>query len=284
MPWYFFITISKLFDTAGTLFAKKTLNDPKIKPISFAIGTQLTAGLILGTFGLMTNNLNMLPGKDFPWINILLMTFLYSFSNVYYYRALEKVEASKSSIILTTSSIFAIITAYIFLGDRLTTIQYVGGLIVFFGVIIATLEKMKVHIGQGELYLFFCAFCWGVELINDKFIIGSLGTYLFLFLGYTLPALLMIVLYNKEARKIPETIKILKYWKFILYCLLQLGQSLFFYWGMEVCANSSLLIILNLASKILTIAAAVLILKETKNLWQKFIGIIIVVIGLYILN
>jgi drug/metabolite transporter (DMT)-like permease len=284
MPWYIFITISKLFDTTCIIFAKKVLNATRINPISFAISFQFVSGLIVGTFGIFTPEFRILPGKDFPWLNIILMVFLYSFSNVYYYKALEKVEASKSTIILTTSSIFAILTSYFFLGERLSIAQYIGGLIVFFGVIIATLEKMKIHIGQGELYLLFCAFCWGVELINDKFIMGSLGIYLFLFLGYTMPALLMMMLYNKETKLIPETVKILGKNKFIIYCLLQLSQSIFFYWGMNATESAGLVVILNLASKILTIFASIFILKETKNLWQKIFGIIIVIIGLYILN
>jgi drug/metabolite transporter (DMT)-like permease len=284
MPWFFFIIISRLFDTASVIYAKKVLTNSKINPISFAIGFQFFTGIIIGIYGVFTSDFNVLPGKDFPWFNIALLVLLYSFSNVYYYKAMETVEASKLSIILTSSSIFSIITGFIFLGEVLTPLQYIGGCIVFVGIVLANLEKMKLNIGQGEIYLLFCAICWGIELVNDKVLIGSLGIYLFLFLGYTLPAIFMFLIYRKDSKQIPKAIKLTGYWKFLIFCLIYLAQSVFFYWGMSLSATSGLVVILNLASRVFTIVASVILLKETKNLWQKFIAITIVIIGLYILN
>ena len=203
------------------------------------------------------------------------MMFLYGFGSVSFYKSFSYVEASKISILSSIGTIAALISSTILLGEKLQPIQYIGGIIVLAGIIITSIKKTKFSFGKGELFCLLGSAAFGAEIANDKVLMGSFGVYFYLVVAYLLPALLLILVFSKDAKAIPST---------LIYTALFFMQAILFFIGLNISTSASLVIILNLAGRVLTVALAILILKEHDYLWQKIAGTAIVVLGLIIIG
>ena len=284
MSWYLYIVFSKIFDSFCTLLARSVFSKVKINAVTFNIIIDLIAGAYTIIYGLTQPNFGLLPGQSVPWLNLILMMFLYGFGSVSFYKSFSYVEASKISILSSIGTIAALISSTILLGEKLQPIQYIGGIIVLAGIIITSIKKTKFSFGKGELFCLLGSAAFGAEIANDKVLMGSFGVYFYLVVAYLLPALLLILVFSKDAKAIPSTLKAFGKKNILIYTALFFMQAILFFIGLNISTSASLVIILNLAGRVLTVALAILILKEHDYLWQKIAGTAIVVLGLIIIG
>jgi len=283
MNWYIYIFLSKIFDSTTTLIGKSIFNSHKISPISLWMLNCYIAGFFTLLFGLTQPTFGLIPGHSIPWLSIFIMMILYGFGSVFFYIAIEMIDASKMAIISASSTVFAILSCVIFLNESLNTLQYIGGTIILLGIIVTTISKSKIKFGKGEIYALIGSALFGLQTANDKILLRDFGSNYYLFIAFLLPPLLISVFYFKHARGIPTTLKTIGLPLMLVYGFAFAIQAILFYIGLNLTNSVSLLVILNLSGRVLTVILSILILKETRFLWQKIIGTGIVIVGLLVL-
>ena len=139
-PLYLVLGIlSAFFYSLYIIFSRKYLSHLPALPSSFLV--QLGAGAVL----------SLIHFKDFSRIEFILshhyllilsMAFICSFLAMTLFLAgLSRLTSSETSILSTTEPLFGVIIAYLFLGEKLSSIQFIGGFFILIGMILITRNK-----------------------------------------------------------------------------------------------------------------------------------------------
>ncbi|HSF81689.1 MAG TPA: EamA family transporter, partial [Anaerolineales bacterium] len=174
--------------------------------------------------------------------------------------------------------------AFIFLGQRLSTFQFVGVLMILAGVAFVSLKwdeikNQSINLSSGVKETVLAALLFGIfwifsEIISEN--IGWLSTTLFVKVGIVLFMLLFSLLVNRELR-VPQTSP--KIMATILFAgILEAAALAVVNWGLTI-GDAILVTPISSALSMVTIAMAVLFLKEKISTLQG-IGMVIVISGI----
>jgi bacterial/archaeal transporter family protein len=265
-----------LYDFFGGLFSKQIGN------LKTLFWSQL-AGLFFATLlaVVFAANLNIPAGIA---LLILVASILYAVAYMLFFKGFELGNVSIISATMNLWAVFTMLFAFIFLGQRLSTFQFLGVLMIMAGVALVSLkrgdvkdENIKLISGVKETIvaaLLFGIF-WNIsEIISEK--IGWLSTTLFVKLGVVLFMLLFSLLINRglSIAKTSPKIKMM----ILLAGFLEAGAVACVNWGLTI-GHVILVAPISSALSLVTIAMAVLFLKEKITQLQGF-GMIITITGI----
>ncbi len=282
MNWFIFILISIVFTGFATILQRVLLKDDKSDAIAYSVFFQTFTGILIGCFGYLMHQLYFPSlGKLLP--NFIFMTLIYSFGNVFVFKALQMTEASEFTIIYAARVLFALIISSIILHEGLQTLQIVGALLVLSGVVLAAYNK-KLTINKGELYAILGAFCFAVGTVNDRIILRTFPVYSYVSLAFILPALLLAVIYPKRMKNLKVFFKPTLLKKMILMCLIYGVSSITYFIALQISINTSQIVVINQSSTIITVVLAIVLLKERKKLFRKLGAAIITFLGILLVK
>ena len=253
------------------------------------------------------------PFKSFFWsqlaglISVLLLLFIFPFSlnvpvlviillpiaailySAGYLFFFKGFEIGNVSIVAATMNLWAVFTmlfAFIFMGQRLSTIQTLGVLIIISGVTLASLNwsdirKQKFQLSSGVKETVIGAFFFGVfwnisEIITEE--IGWLLTTLFVKIGIVLFLLFFSLLIKRELdlRKASPKTKYLV----VVMGIIEAGAVAIVNYGLTI-GDAILITPISSALSIVTITLAVIFLKDKITKLQG-LGIITAIAGIVV--
>jgi transporter family protein len=265
-----------LYDFLGGLFSKRIGN------FKTFFWSQL-AGLVFTTLLIFTFSINLNIPTNIA-ILIPVASILYAIAYLLFFKGFELGNVSIISATMNLWAVFTMIFAFIFLGQRLSTFQFLGVLMIIAGVTFVSLkwsdikgQNIKLFSGIKETILAALLFgiFWNLSDIISKQI-GWLSTTLFVKIGIVLFMLFFSLLVNRElsGAKTPQKIKMM-----ILFAgVLEASAVAFVNWGLTI-GDAILVTPIASALSIVTIMMAVIFLKEKINKLQG-IGMIIVFTGI----
>jgi drug/metabolite transporter (DMT)-like permease len=283
MSWQLILLLSLFLSSLSVLFEKRIHNIQESNPITFAIIFQFFSGFLIFLFGLFTNQLKF-GSLIAIWPNLILMTLLYGFGNIFYFRGLKQTEASVFTIVANSSSIFTIIGATVFLKQYLSGRQLFGVFLIFTSILLVNQIKGKIKLTKGLIYALLGASTFGFAVTNDKYIIGDFSVYAYLSIAFILPSLLMMIVYSKELKHLPFFLKPDVISKFLPFCLFYASQSILYFTALKMTTNTSQFGGIDLLGGILTVIMSIFLLKEHQNLLIKIISAIISFFGLMLIG
>jgi transporter family protein len=265
-----------LYDFLGGMFSKRIGN------FKTFFWSQL-AGLIFAILLAFAFTINL----DIPTrvaILIPIASIFYAAAYLLFFKGFELGNVSIISASMNLWAVFTMLFAFIFLGQRLTTFQFLGVLMIIAGVILVSLrigdikdKNLKLLSGVKETV--FAAFLFGIfwnlsELVSEK--IGWLSTTLFVKIGVVLALLLFSLLLNRELKITKTTPKV---WGLILFAgVLEAAAVASVNWGLTI-GDVILVTPISSALSIVTIMMAVIFLKEKISKLQG-IGMVMVISGI----
>lgn len=283
MSWQILILISVVLYSISVLLQRVLLRQNESRPVAYAMFFQFLTGIVLGVVGFLFADMS-LPSNfsDLFW-NLILMVILYGFSNIFIFRSLKQIEASKFSIIFATRAFFTVLASSLLLKEFLTGPQFLGTLLIFSGVVLVNSKSSKLSFDKGSLLALLAALAFGSANTNDRFLLGSFNIYPYITIGFIAPSLLMAAVYPKELKHIKIFLdkKILK--KMLILSVLYAFNAVAFFAALQKSDNSSQVASVNLTSVIATVVLAAIFLKERDNLPKKVIGAILSFVGLLLL-
>lgn len=283
MNWFLLVIISAVTASLTRVLQKVLLTDKNTNPVAFAFVLGSLSSLFMLAWALMEGFIFPDLGPLLP--NLLAMALLYCLANILLYNALKLAEASEVSILLASSTIWAVLSAVIMLNERLTPVKLVATLLVFLGVAVVYYSKSKWQFNRGHFFALLSGLCVGIAFTNDNFIVGHFqNVSSYMFIAFLLPSV-AILLFD------PKAIGQLKYFcqKDILTKLLLAGLA----WGISAIAiyqayknggEVSVISPIFQTSVLMTVAISYVFLKERGRLANKITGALLVLAGVWLLR
>jgi transporter family protein len=267
-----------LYDFLGGVYAKQ------IGPFRSFFWSQLAglASAIVLTFVLATS-------LSVPVLVVMLLpiaAILYSAGYLFFFKGLQIGNVSIVAATMNLWAVFTMLFAFIFLGQRLSTIQSLGVLLILSGVTLASTDwsnlrhqGFRLSSGAKEAVLgaFFFGVFWNLsEVISER--IGWLLTTLFVKVGIVLSVLLFSLLMRREldiARATTRTKCMI-----VVMGVVEAGAVAAVNYGLTI-GDAILITPIASALSIVTIALAIVILKDKVTKLQG-LGMIAAIAGIVV--
>lgn len=286
MNWLVIITISLVSYSIATIFQKLILNQERIHPISFCVIFEVVCGIIFLIAALVFNTLD-LNGLFSLLPFLALATVLYVGGNYFVFLALQKLDASKYTVIFASRGLFTVLASAIFLGDKLdSTTKILGVALIILGVIIVTVEKFDKNLfklTKYEVFALLAALCIGFVNTVDSHILRNMDLYTYTAFAFLVPGIL-IGLISKEGRdNIKPLINFKDLSKILVFCVLLVVSAFTFFTALGM-HNSAEVASVNLLGTVLTVMLGIGVLGERKNILKKLVGALVSVAGLLLIT
>lgn len=132
---------SAFFYALYIMYSRKYLSDIPALPSSFYV--QLGAGFILAIIHFHNIDRPMEIISTYP-VLIINMAFICSLLAMTLFLAgLRRITSSEASVLSTTEPLFGVLIAGLFLGEQLTMIQILGGILILLGMIMIARSKVQ---------------------------------------------------------------------------------------------------------------------------------------------
>jgi transporter family protein len=267
-----------IYDFLGGVYAKQ------IGPFKSFFWSQL-AGLIFALLLIFAFTINL----NVPiWVIILLpiAAIVYSAGYLFFFKGFEIGNVSIVAATMNLWAVFTMLFAFIFMGQRLSTIQSLGVLMIISGVILASLnwsdirnQRFQLSSGVKETVLgaFFFGVFWNIsEVISEE--IGWLSTTLFVKFGIILFLLLFAFLIKRELDLTKATTK--TKCMVVLMGIIEAGAVAIVNYGLTI-GDAILITPIASALSIVTITLAIIFLKDKVTKLQG-LGIITAIAGIIV--
>jgi len=277
------ILVSVILYSISVLLQRVILKENESQPIAYSMFFQLLVGIVIGITGSLFADMS-LPSNLTPlfW-NLLLMTFLYAFANVFIFKSLKLTEASKFTIVFATRAFFTVFASSLLLKEFLTGSQFLGALLIFSGVVLINLKSSKFSLDKGSLFALLGALAFGLANTNDRYLLKSFNIYPYITLAFIAPFFLMTVIYPKELKHLKLFLGKTVLKKVLLLSVIYAFSAISFFAALQISNNSSRVASANLTSVIITVILSALFLKERESLSKKIAGAVLSFIGLLLL-
>jgi drug/metabolite transporter (DMT)-like permease len=282
LSWQVLVTITVVTFSLGALLQRLILRTA-VRPIAYAIFTQLLSAGLLIIFGLLTGQLK--PFALLPiWWSVGAMALLYGAGSVVVAMALKITEASKFAVLFASRGLVTMLVTTLILQENLPWLKWVGAGLIFVGVVCASWETKRLSLQKGDILALIAAVFLGLANANDRFILQHMPVYTYLVLAYLLPALVVAVWKPTELHYLKEFFRPPLFNKILLLNILFVIATATFYAAMFIAPSGGQVAMISLTSVILIVGLSVIFLKERSHLWQKFLGAVLGFMGLLLLN
>jgi bacterial/archaeal transporter family protein len=267
-----------IYDFLGGVFAKQ------IGPFKSFFWSQL-AGLIsvLLLAFIFTTGINV---PVFVIILFPIAAIVYSAGYLFFFKGFEIGNVSIVAATMNLWAVFTMLFAFIFMGQRLSTIQTLGVLMIITGVTLASLnwsdirnQRFQLSSGVKEAVLgaFFFGIFWNIsEIISEE--VGWLLTTLLVKFGIVLFLLTFSFLVKREISLTKTTVKT-KY-AIVLMGIIEAGAVAVVNYGLTI-GDAILITPIASALSIVTITLAIIFLKDKVTKLQG-LGMVTAIVGIVV--
>lgn len=283
MNWQFLILASVFLYSVSILLQRVLLKEERSDPVAYSIFFQLLTGLLIGMFGFLFSNMSF-PNIKPLLSNLVLMTLFYGFGNVFIFRSLKQIEASRFTVIFASRALFTILASSLLIREMLNLREWFGAFLIFFGVLLVTTKRLKFAFKKEELIALFAAMCFGFANTNDRILLRSFNVYPFVFLVFIVPAFFILSLNPSKIKKVEIFMESNVLAKMLLLCVVYAISAIAFFSALQAAPSSSQVVIINLTSIIVTVLLAVVFLKEQEDIPKKILGAISSFLGLILVS
>lgn len=283
MTWQLFIAVSIFFSALLTISQKVLMRQEKTDPLAAAFLSHLITSVIVGGFVIISGQLSF-SGVDKIIPNLILLMILLSLFYVLIFTSLKTIDASVFVVILSLKPIFTILASTVFLKEGLNGKQFFGFCLVLAAVILVTLKKRTIQFGKGELLALMAAAMIGFVNTNDRIALGYVSLWSYILLSNLLPLSFLGFLNFKNAINVRNFFNSKRMVKLVVMCFIQLISVGTMLAAFQLTSNSSHTASLLNFSIIVTVLMGVVFLKETDNLMQKFVGVGVSLVGLFLIG
>lgn len=203
------------------------------------------------------------------------------------YKALEMGNASVVIPIASSYSVFSVIAAYVFLGQRVNNYQYVAIAVIIIGVILTSLEfkhvTKKLSFMKGMLEVVLFAVIIGFSIPLDDYVLNEVNwvfvSILLRLFRLIIVFVVLIVIGRKfELLKFPSEVKV----PLLLVAIFDVIGHTSYVMGLSI-GDSIVIAPIASALAIVTVVLSVIFLKEKLHFYQIF-GIVLAVSGVITLS
>lgn len=282
MPWQVLLIFSILFLSLNGLLHRSLLKDDDSNPKAQAI-------IFLGLGGILTVFMALFSGKlnlGFPTsltVNLLVIAMFATIAYVLKYHGFKLIDASEVVILGSTSKLWNVVGAYLFLHEAITLQKMFGAIIILAGVAITMYVNRRFRINKGTIFVLLAGLIWGFVDINGFYILQSMSALSYQIYFYLLPVLALILVSPSTIRKLNYYFRLDRAIKVTFLSLFDTLGLLTLFLAYQAGGQASVIGPLSNAKIIVTVILAMVFLKERGHLTNKLIGAVVTVLGVILL-
>jgi len=220
--------------------------------------------------------LNLLP-------LMIVAGFLTSMGMVFTFKGFKFVGASEHNILLTSSRLWLMLWAILFLHENLTLAKLVGTIFILFGVGLAEWKKQAFKFNKGALYVLLAAFFFATSETISFFIIRSFDVLSYMLYGSIFITTILVVLRPKIIKKLSFYFKPKRALNIIITSSNDALANICGYTAYQIGRNALQIGPLGATGTLVTVLMAIIFLKERDNLLQKIVAAVLAVFGAILL-
>lgn len=284
MNWFVFILFSVLFASVGGIIQKILMKGKKSDSISFSIIFQFICTLFIGVYAFL-NGFTFPPITQFP-LNFLFLAICYTGATLFTMQAFKYTQVSQIAVLGSSSIIWTVLASVFLLGESFTLQQSLGALLVMGAIFLVSYTKSRITLNKGDVYVLLAAFCFGVAVVNDAYILRASHTDVasYTAIAFLLPGIFLIGIYPTAIKK-TKMLFIENAWvKMIVFSFFYAASAILYYFSYTHGANMSQIGPISKTSVIVTILLAAVFLGERDNEIKKLLSAILVICGVLLLR
>ncbi len=281
MVWYHYLIINVIVFSLATLYQRTLLKNSKDPIVSYVING-LVGGLILLSYGSFVGF--RIPDFSNISLNLVMMTMLLGFGNMLTFNALKKVEASEYTVLFSTRALWSVVAAVFILGESFSLKQILGAGLIIASVFLVSWKKKSFRLNEGEMLTLLAASFFGLEFVNDSYLVGKTDLFFYLPLIFLFPAIFIGTINYKKVLKIKKIMKLKDILKLSLLALLFSVSATATLTAYQKGHNAAQIAILNQTSTILIVFLGIIFLKERNNLYLKILAACVSLVGVFLVR
>jgi len=203
------------------------------------------------------------------------------FLSIYFYSKMHKEsELSISTIVLRLRVVWIPILAFVFMNERLTTVNYLGVLIVFIGLSFISSPK-KFFYDKGILLAFICSLTTSLLFIFTKSV-SHYASPSVIVIVMSLPSIFLFPIFVQDWR---TRIKRFYSQNLLGVLLVSIASVVTMYFQLKALQTGTVTQVSGVfqAMSFFTVLAGIFIMGEKDKLWEKIIGSMVVIYGAWLL-
>lgn len=270
--WIFLSIIYGLLCGTSDLFKKQSLKKIPVTQELIIFNFVILIILIIsgGNYELNFNNFYLILIKSF----CVFLGWLTGFN------AISKIDISNYSIIMLSKVIFTSTLSVIFLSEQITLNKTIGFIIISFGIVIANINKSSKKLKLKYLMLtLFSSLLISVSLFLDKVILTKVSNFNLQFY-YTITLLIFLLIYLiLKGERLNFGYAKSNYSVINLGIITYIADFIHFLAASNPHSSVVVMTLTRHSSLIVTVFIGTFVFKE-KNLFQKFVAVLTIIIGL----
>jgi drug/metabolite transporter (DMT)-like permease len=281
MTWPVFLITSILLTSLNGLFHRSLLKDDKSDPIAQTIVFLGIGGIIALAIALFRGTLQL----TFPLslsLNFAILALI-TLGYVLKYRGYQLLNASEVVIFASTSKLWNVVGASIFLHETVTLTKLLGTLVILLGVAVTMYVDKKFKFNKGILVVLIGAVIFGLTDINGFYILQTFDASSFQVYAYLLPVIILLLIRPNSVKKLSYYFTKDRGMKVILLSAFDTLGMLALFFAYQAGGKASIIGPLSATKLIVTVLLAMVILKERDHITNKIIGAVITVLGVILL-
>lgn len=282
MNWFIFTLISVVTLSVANLLQRVLMKKEDSDPIAYSIVFQLMCAALVAIFA-FGNGFELPPIKNLiP--NLILETIFYAGSILFLFKGLKTVQVSQATILSSTSIFWAIIGGVLFLGESFNIVKVVGSFLILGAIAFVSQDNFKISFQKGNMYVLIASFCFGIALVNDRYILQYSDALSYLSIAFLLPGILLAAIKPKALIKAKVFLESKKLKTMGLLAIFYSAAALTTYLAFQAGGKASQVAPIGQSKTILTILLAAMFLGERAELTRKLISAFIVIVGVLLLT
>lgn len=276
MNWYIFASISIASISIANLFQRIAMKKKDSDPIVSSIVFQFLVTFVTVIFALFKGF--KLPELS-QWPYFLIASIFYAYGTLFIFKAIKTIEASELSIVAGIGSFATIISAFIFLDERLRLIQLLGVALTITAIILINKVRRGIKIDKGLLFALIGNSLYGLAVTVDTFILKGYDAVSYTPIISFIPGVILCLIYFPKIKRIAKNLKQSFDVNLGIYSTLYGIQAVTYFLAIENGALASQISSIFKIEIVLTVILAAIFLNERKNLIIKIVGLILAIGG-----
>lgn len=295
MTWQVLVLIHAVGGAFMTLQSRALARTKKARHASMAVNAVAFSAVFVGgvLFSLLTGPVQWGQVERY-WYVMILAAGCFSLASVYTYRALAYMESAIVSVVMTSSSLFTLLLAGLFLDERLNITQAVGAAMllpcIWFVLMLASREKQGVDVHKflpwlrGSSHALLASMLMAVGIVLEKHLLDNITPATYIGIGFGLQmiaAWALVLLFRRSTLRVLRDSSITMQ-AVRLGSIRAVAGIAFLYALVRSDSVSLVSVVANFRIIIVTILAAIL-LKERDHLQQKLLASVLAFVALSII-
>lgn len=210
---------------------------------------------------------------------LLPLTILLIIGPLLLFKSFQTVGASEGSIIQTSQKIWTITAAILFLNEALTFNSVLATILIILGILITMWEGKRIKLTEGILIALLSSVIYSISDIMSYYLAKGINPASLIVYISIIPVLLLIILRPKSLNKVEYYANKKRAAIVLISAFISTFGTIFSFLAYRYGGSVTQITLLLSLTTILSVILAIVFLSERKNIPQKLIGSLLVVIG-----